>query len=130
MALTALCRALLHLCCRKLDMPSYTSPMKLDTSVVIIPHFCFLGIWGRSNLSHFLGCYAQCYYMILSIFYNKLLMVKFSYKRSSSLTYIFLFLYFVHFYYSNMHMCWHYLILKTVDPLSQVIQNLSPHKIY
>ena len=30
-------------------MPSYASPMKLDMSVVIIPHFCILGIWGRGK---------------------------------------------------------------------------------
>ena len=44
MTLTALCRVLFHLLCRKLDIPLYAKPMKLETSVVIIPHFCILGI--------------------------------------------------------------------------------------
>ena len=121
MALTSLCRALFHLWCRKLDMPSIASPMKLDTSVVIILHFCILGIWGRSKFISFskMLCMVLLYDFIN--FYNILQMVQFSYKRSSNLTYIFLFLYFNLFYYPNMHTCCHNLILKTLDPLLKVI---------
>ena len=93
-------------------MPSYASPMKLDMSVVIIPHFCFLGILVEVDLSHFLRCYVQCYYMILSIMYNKPQMVQLSYIRSLNLTYNFLFLYFEHFYCPNMYTYCHNLNLK------------------
>ena len=54
MAVIALCRALFLLFCRKLDIPSYAKPLKLDTSMVIIPCFCTLGIWGRSRFISFL----------------------------------------------------------------------------
>ena len=44
--------------------------MKLDTSMVIIPHFSLVSE-VISNLSHFLGCYELCCYMTLSVFCNK-----------------------------------------------------------
>ena len=78
-------------------MPTYASHMKPDTNMVIIACFCFLGVWGEVNLSHFLRCYVWCYCMILSIFYSKLQMVLSFCKRSSDLAYIFLFLHFEHF---------------------------------
>ena len=79
------------------------------------------GLGVEVYLSHFLGCYVWCYSMILSLFYSKLQMVQSSCKRSSNLTYIFLFPYFEHFCCSNMHTCGHYLSLKTLDPLLNVI---------
>ena len=92
-------------------MPSYASPMKLDTSVVIIPHFCILGIWGRINLSHFLRCYALCCYKIYQSFIINY-KCSISYKKSLNLRYIFLYLYLYHFYV-QMHTCYHNLSLKT-----------------
>ena len=53
MAAIALCRALFLLFYMKLVIPSYAKPMKLDTRVVIISHFCTLGILGRSRFISF-----------------------------------------------------------------------------
>ena len=121
MALTTLCGALFNPWCRKLDIPSLASPMKLGTSVMIIPCFYFLGIWGRIKFISFIRCYACCYYMILSTFYNKLQMVLSFCKRSLDLTYIFLFLYFEHFGFPYMCKCCHNLNLRILDPLLKVI---------
>ena len=48
--------------------------MKLDTSVVIFHVSVSLESEVESSLFHFIGCYVQCDYMILSTIYNKLQM--------------------------------------------------------
>ena len=62
--------------------------MKMDTSMVIIPHFFSLESGVKLNLSHFLGCYVPCGYMILSISCNTLQMVLSFWKMSLDLTYV------------------------------------------
>ena len=53
--------------------------------------------------------------MMSSISYNKLEMAQFSYKKSLSLAYIFMFLCFESSYCPDMHKCYHNLSLKILD---------------
>ena len=84
--------------------------MKLDTRVVIFPCFVSLGPGVELNLSHFLGCYVPCGYMILSISCYTLQMVLSFCKKSLDLTYVSLFLWFECSCCPNMHKCCHNLV--------------------
>ena len=59
-ALTTLCMALCLLLCRKLEIPSYTKPIKLDINDVIIPLFSFLTLGNFGKICEILFVKILC----------------------------------------------------------------------